>query len=57
MGTPLCTGVQAEQTRCSTTILEEPTQKASENEKVPWSAMCLPLAQHQTGETPLRAGQ
>ena len=53
MGAPLCTGVQAEQTRCATTILEEPTQKASEHEKVPQSAKCLPLAQHQTGETPL----
>ena len=53
MGAPLCTGVQAEWTRCATTILEEPTQKVSENEKVPQSAKCLPLAQHQTGETPL----
>ena len=53
MGAPLCTDVQAEQTRCAITILEEPTWKASENEKVPQSAMCLPPAQHQTGETPL----
>ena len=53
MGGPLCTGVWAEQTRCTTTVLEDPTQKASENEKVPSSAKCLLLAQHQTGETPL----
>ena len=53
MGAPLCTGVQAEQTRCITTVLEEPTQRVSENEKVLQSAKCLPLAQHQTGKTPL----
>ena len=53
MGAPLCTIAQAEWTRCATTVLEEPTQRVSENEKVPQSAKCLPLAQHQTGETPL----
>ena len=53
MGAPLHSGVWAEQTRCATTILEEPTQKASENERVPQSAKCLPPAQCQTGETPL----
>ena len=53
MGAPLCSGVQAEWTRCATTILEEPTQKASGNEKVWQSAKCLPPAQHKTGETPL----
>ena len=39
--------------RCTTTILNEPTPKVSENEKVPQSAKCLPLAQHQSSETPL----
>ena len=53
MGSPSCTGVQAGQTRCTTTILEEPIQRVSENEKVPQSAKCLLLAHHQTGETPL----
>ena len=53
MGAPSCLAVQAEQTRCATTILEEPTQKVSENEKLPQSVKCLPLAQCQTGETPL----
>ena len=53
MGAPLCTGVLAEWTRCTTTILKEPTQKVSENKKVPQSAKYLPLAQHQTGETSL----
>ena len=52
-GAPLCSGVWSEQTRCATTILEEPTQKASETEEVPQSVKCLPLAQHQTGKTPL----
>ena len=37
----------------ATAILEEPTQMVSENEEVPQSANCLPLAQFQTGETPL----
>ena len=45
--------LQAEQTRCATNILEEPTQKASENEEASQSAKCLPLAQCQTGKTPL----
>ena len=54
MGTPLCTGVQTEGIRCSTTVLEEPTQRVSENEKVSQSAKCLPLVQCQTGENPLR---
>ena len=40
-------------TMCTTTILEEPTQNASENEEAPKSVNCLPPAQHQTGETPL----
>ena len=53
MGAPLCTGVWAEWAKCAITILEEPTQKVSENEKVPQSAKCLLLAQHQTDETPL----
>ena len=53
LGAPLCSGVWAEQTRCTTTVLEEPTQKASENEEAPQSVKCLPPAQHQTGETPL----
>ena len=35
MGAPLCSGVWGKQTRCATTILKEPTQKASENEKAP----------------------
>ena len=53
MGAPLCTCVQAEQTRCTTTILKEPTTKVSKKEKAPQSAMCLPPVQHQTGETHL----
>ena len=53
MAAPLRSGVQAQQTRCTTTILEEPTQKVSENEEVPQSVNCLTPAQHQTGETPL----
>ena len=51
--THLCTVVQAKQARCTTTTLEEQTQK-SEAEEVPQSASCLLPAQHQTGETPLR---
>ena len=38
MGAPLCLGVQAEQTRCTTTVLSEPTWKVSENEEAPQSA-------------------
>ena len=53
MGAPLCSGVRAEQTRCTNNTLEEPTQKVSENEEGPKSAKCQLLAQHQTGETPL----
>ena len=53
MGPPLCSGAWAEQTRCATTILEEPTQKVCENEEVPQSVNYLLPAQHQTGETPL----
>ena len=53
MGAPLCSGVWAEQTRCATTVLEEPTQKANEIEEVPQSVRCLPPAQCQTGKTPL----
>ena len=53
MGAPLCSSVPAEQTMCTTTILKEPNQKASEKEGAPQSVECLPLAQCQTGETPL----
>ena len=53
MGTSLCSGVQAEWAKCTTTILEEPTQKVSENEEVSQSVKCLPLAQHQTGKAAL----
>ena len=53
MGAPLYSGVQAEQMRYTTTILEEPTQKVSENKEAQQSVKCLPLAQCQTGETPL----
>ena len=53
MGAPLCSGVQAEWTSCTITILEEPTQKSSEIEEASQSENCLLLAQHQTGETPL----
>ena len=53
MGAPLCSGVWTECTRCTTTILEEPTQKAIENEEAPQSMNCLSLAQHQIWETPL----
>ena len=51
-GTHLCMVVQAKQTRCTTTILEEQTQK-SETEKAPQNANGLLLAQLQTGGTPL----
>ena len=51
-GFHLCMVVQAMQARCTTTILEEQTQK-SETEDVPQSANCLLPAQHQTGEAPL----
>ena len=44
--------VQAKQARCTTTTLEEQTQK-SETEEVPQCANCPSPAQHQTGETPL----
>ena len=54
IGAPLCSAVQAEWTKCVTTILEEPTQKMGETEEVPQSTKCLLPAQHQTGETPLR---
>ena len=53
MRVPLCTGVWAEQTRCATTILKKPTQKASENEKVPQSVKCLLPPQCQTCKTTL----
>ena len=53
MGAPLCTGVQAEQLGWTTTVPEEPTWKTSEKEEAQQSAKCLPLAQCQTGETPL----
>ena len=56
MGPPLCSGVWAEETRCTTTILEEPTWKVSENDEAAQSLKCLPLAQHQTGDSS-RAGQ
>ena len=44
--------VQAKQARCTTTTLEEQTQK-SETEEVPQSESCPLAAQHQAGETPL----
>ena len=53
MGAPLCSTVQAEWTKCTTTIMEEPTQEVSENERAPQSAKCLRSAQHQADETPL----
>ena len=53
MGAPLCSGIQAEQTMSTTTIMEELTQKANEDEEVPHSTKCLPQTQHQTGEAPL----
>ena len=53
MGAPLCAAVWVDWIQCTTTVLEEPTQKASENEKAPQSAKCLLLAQCQTSETPL----
>ena len=53
MGAPLCPGVWTEWTRCAATILEEPSQKASENEEAPQSAKWLVLVQHQIGKTPL----
>ena len=40
------------QAMCTTTTLEEQTQK-SETEEVPQSVNCLSLAQCQTGETPV----
>ena len=53
MRAPLCSGVWAEWKRCATTILEEPTQKVSENEEVPQSVNSLPPAQYLTGKTHL----
>ena len=44
-GTHLCMVVQAKQAKCTTTTLEEQTQK-SETEKAPQSVNCLSLAQH-----------
>ena len=35
MGAPLCSGVWAEWTRCTATVLEEPAQKVSKNEEAP----------------------
>ena len=51
-GTPLCKGVQAKQARCTTTTLEEQTQK-NDTKEAPQSVNCPSLTQHQTGETPL----
>ena len=51
-GTHLCTVVQAKWARCTTSTLEEQTQK-SETEKAPQSVNCPLLTQHQTCETPL----
>ena len=51
-GTHLCTVVLAKQARCTTTTLEEQTQK-SETEEAPQNTNCPLPAQHQTGETPL----
>ena len=46
--------MQAQQAGCTTTtILQGQTPEGSENEEAPQSANCLPLAQHQTEETPL----
>ena len=50
--THLCMVGQAKQARCTTTTLEEQTQK-SETEEVLQSANCLLLAEHQAGETAL----
>ena len=52
-GTPLCVVVQTEQAGCATTTMEEQTLKEIETEEAPPSVNCLPLAQHQTDETPL----
>ena len=51
-GTPLCMIIDAKQARCTTTILEEQTQK-SETEKEPQCVNCPLPAQCQTDETPL----
>ena len=51
-GTPLCMIMHAKQARCTTTTLEEQTQK-SETEKAPQSVNCPLLVQHQRDETPL----
>ena len=53
MGAPLCSGVGAEWTMCTTTILEEPTWETRENKKAPQSGNCLLLIKFQTGECPL----
>ena len=47
-GIPFCMGVQAEQSKCTTNILEEQTLKENETGEVPQIVNC-----HQTGETPL----
>ena len=52
-GTPLCMVLQAEQTRCAFTTLEEKISGRSETEKVPQSVDCMPPVQHQTVEAPL----
>ena len=48
-GTPLCMIMHANRASCTITTLEEQTPEKSETEKVPQSANCLSLAQHQTG--------
>ena len=50
--THLCMVVQAEQARCTNTVLEEQILEGTETEEVPQSANCPLLVQHQTGETP-----
>ena len=52
-GTRLCMVMQAKWVKCTTTTLEEQSLEGSETEEAPQSANCLPLAQHQTDETPL----
>ena len=52
-GTAICMIMHAEQSRCTTTTLEEQTPWESETEEAPQSANCPSLAHHQTGKTPL----
>ena len=50
--THLCMVMQVKWARCTTTTLEEQTQK-SETDEAPQSVSCPSLAQDKTGETPL----